>query len=105
MPRIRRFGSIVTAFICMMNPSLVAAQTINDVAVQGVGIQSINLYVALSKIPPGCSSNILYHASEGMVGQHVMGLLLTARASNMRLARLDYTVIQNGTCWIDLVQL
>lgn len=100
-----RIFQALSAIAWLVLPSGASAHTINNISVDGVGIQSINVYTVLSVVPPGCPSNVVYHPSEGLVGQHVMSVLLTARASRLPITRLDYTMASTGTCWIELVQI
>lgn len=82
-----------------------SAETVTSIKVTGVGNQGGQLYALLGSTPPGCNGAIAYHSSETQPGQYVMSILLAARLANSPLARLDYTVRANGTCWIDLIQL
>lgn len=81
------------------------AESITNVSVTGVGNQATQLYATLATTPPGCRAGVVYHSSENQAGQHVMSILLAARLSNRPIARIDYTIRPDGSCWINLIEL
>lgn len=110
---LRRIGVSVAKLIMpltiAMLPGMAVAQQNSysepNKTVQFVGVQGNSGYVSFTTpMTAGCAYDNVYFDITTDAGKAELSVILTARASNRPLGRVDYTV-SSGLCYVAIVQL
>lgn len=74
--------------------------------VVNVGVQPDHMYVRFATpLTDNCYAGVLYITVTTDYGKAAYSLLLTARATNRIVSRVDYSKGTDGVCRIDLVEI
>ena len=100
---------LISVAVCSLNLLIVpaaGAATQGPLTIQAVGTQGGIGYVAFTTpFTEICNWNNAYFNLTTDAGKATLSVLLTAHASGRPITRIDYSKDNQGTCWIDLVQL
>lgn len=106
MDKISRHCANAGAFILILIAQPAQAIQQFGLTVANVGVQPDQMYVRFtSPLTDNCIAGVLYLTVTTDYGKAAYSLLLTARASNKVVSRVDYTRGADGVCRIDLVEI
>jgi hypothetical protein len=103
MKYLKTYAFAIAALSAM---SSAGATTQTGVTVAGVGTHSGYVFVKLgSPLSDSCNYGTLYAPLSSGFAEYVMSIALTAKATGLPLAQIDYTKSASGQCTIDLIIL